>query len=88
MLAAASVGAQLGATATRFVPAGRIRILYGLTVLAGSAAVALEQASTVGPRVEFLSTVASILLLGVSGGMCVIIAVLLVAARRGKPAGH
>jgi hypothetical protein len=88
MLAAASVGAQLGATATRFVQAGRIRVLYGLTVLAGSAAVALEQVSTLGRQVEFLSSIASILLLGVSGGMCVIIAVLLVAARRGKPAGR
>jgi hypothetical protein len=57
-----------------------------LDAQAGSVAVVLEQASTIGPQVEFLSSVASILLLGVSGGMCGVIAVLLVAARRGKPA--
>ena len=74
MLAGASLGAQLGATATRFVEAGRIRILYGLTTLSGSLAIGLEQASKAGSGVEFLSTLASILLLSVSGGMCVIIA--------------
>ena len=67
MLAGASLGAQLGATATRFVEAGRIRILYGLTILSGSLAIGLEQASKAGSGVEFLSTLASILLLSVSG---------------------
>ena len=45
MLIAASAGAQLGVAATRIVEAARIRILYGVTVLAGSVAVGLEQAS-------------------------------------------
>jgi uncharacterized membrane protein YfcA len=80
MLAAASLGAQLGSTATKFVEAARIRILYGLTVLSGSIAVALKQVAEAGPGLGFLSTVATIVLLSVSGAMCVVIAVLLVAA--------
>ncbi len=82
MLVAASAGSQLGATATRFVDASRIRVLYGVTVLSGSVAVALEQASKAGENAEFLSTIASVVLLGVSGAICLLIAVMTVAARR------
>ncbi len=86
MLAAASVGAQLGATATRYADAGRIRVLFGVTVLSGSVAVALKQVSLAGPDVEFLSTVASFILLGVAGTICLVIVAMLVAGRREKPA--
>lgn len=43
MLAAASAGSQLGATATRVVNPTRIRVLFGITVISGSAAIALKQ---------------------------------------------
>ena len=83
MLVAASAGAQLGAAATRIVEASRIRVLYGVIVLAGSVAVALEQASKTASS-EFLSNLAAVVLLGVSGGICLVIAAMLVAAQLGK----
>jgi len=82
MLAAASVGSQLGATATRFVEPDRIRILFGVTILGGCAAVALEQASTFSDSLEFLSTLASVVLLSVAGAMCLTIGVLMIRAQR------
>jgi uncharacterized membrane protein YfcA len=85
MLGAASLGSQLGATATKFVEAVRIRFLFGVTVLSGCVAVALEQVSNTGAGLAFLSTVASFLLLGVSGAICVIIAGLLITAKLRKP---
>ena len=86
MLTSASVGAQLGATATKIVDAARIRILFGLTVLSGSVAVGLEQASKSIPGAEFLSTAASFLLLGFSGAICLVIAVMVILARRERRA--
>lgn len=95
MLVSASVGAQLGATATRLVDAARIRILFGLTVLSGAVAVGMEQASRTIPGVEFLATTSNYLLLGFGGAICVVIAIMSVAAKRsGKqkaavnPVGH
>ena len=85
MLVAASAGAQLGAAATRIVDAARIRILYGVIVLAGAVAVGLEQASKSFSS-EFLSTLASTVLLGVSGAMCLGIVAMLLGARRRRPA--
>ena len=82
MLAAASVGSQLGASATNFVEPARIRILYGVTILGGGAAVALEQASTFSDSVDFLSTLASVVLLSVAGAMCLTIGVLMIKAKR------
>jgi hypothetical protein len=82
MLAAASAGSQLGATATRFVDAARIRFLFGITVLSGGVSVALGQIAGASPRLGFLDVAASVLLLGVSGAMCLVIAVLLFRARR------
>lgn len=82
MLAAASVGSQLGATATRFVDASRIRILFGVTVLSGSIAIALKQVSESSDSLGFLGVAASVILLGVSGAIAVVIGVLLVQARR------
>jgi len=81
MLVAASAGAQLGAAATKVVDAARIRVLYGVMVFAGSVAVALEQASKTA-SVEFLSTLASVVLLGVAGAICLVIVAMLVAAHR------
>ena len=82
MLGAASVGSQLGTSATRFVEPARIRVLFGFTILGGCAAVALEQASTFSESVEFLSTLASVVLLSVAGAMCLTIGVLMVRAKR------
>ena len=81
MLAAASAGTQLGTTATRFVEASRIRVMYGLTILSGSVAVGLEQAASVTGSDSF-SSAASFLLLGVAGTMCLIILGLLIKAKK------
>ena len=86
MLTAASAGAQVGATATRFVVPGRIRGLFGVTVLSGGAAVALKELSESVSRLHFLDTVAAFFLLGVSGAICLLIAGLLLRALRRKPA--
>ena len=43
MLAAASIGSQLGASATQRVDPSRIRFLYGLLIMTGAVAVALEE---------------------------------------------
>ena len=82
MLVAASAGSQLGATATRYVEAGRIRVLFGVTVLSGSVAVALKQASESSAGLGYLSVVASVVLLGVATIICGVIAVLLIRAKR------
>ena len=82
MLAAASAGSQLGATATRYVDPGRIRVLFGITILSGSLAVALKQASESNPELEYLGAVGSVVLLGVATFMCGVIAVLLIRAKR------
>lgn len=85
MLVAASAGSQLGATATRYVDAGRIRVLFGITVLSGSVAVALKQVAESNADLEYLSTVAAVVLLGVAGTMCGVIAILMLRARRKTP---
>ena len=82
MLCAASAGSQLGATATRYVDPARIRILYGVTVLSGSVAVALKQISEMNSALNFLSSLAAIVLLGVALFMCGIITILLIRAKR------
>lgn len=85
ILAAAAVGSQIGATATRYVDAGRIRILYGLTVLSGAVAIALGQIAETLPGLAFLVIVDNWILLGVPGLMGLIItALLLRALRRGR----
>ena len=85
ILAAAAVGSQIGATATRYVDAGRIRILYGLTVLSGAVAIALGQIAETLPGLAFLTVVDNWILLGVPGLMGLIItALLLRALRRGR----
>ena len=82
MLAAASIGSQLGASATRRVSPSRIRFLYGLLIVSGAVAVALEELSQAVPGASALSTVASTVLLGSGGGMCVLLLVLMARARR------
>ena len=85
ILAAAAVGSQIGATATRYVDAGRIRILYGLTVLSGAIAIALGQIAETLPGLAFLVIVDNWILLGAPGLMGLIITALLLRAwRRGR----
>lgn len=84
MLATASMGSQLGVAATRYIDGGRIRFLYGITVLSGAGAVALKQASESIDGVGFLSTIGSILLLGVAGAICSVIVAMLVATKLRK----
>ena len=81
MLTAASAGAQLGSAATGMVDASRIRILYAVTVLNGSVAIALTEVSEWNDRLAFLNPIASATLLGVSGAIAVIIGLLLVRAK-------
>jgi hypothetical protein len=85
MLTAASVGSQIGATATRFVDPSRIRVLFGITVLSGSVAIGIKQAAVTFAGLQFLDGAASIILLGVSGGICLVIAALLWRAGRKAP---
>ena len=73
MLAAASIGSQLGASATRWIEPSRIRFLYGLLILSGAVAVALEEISQAVAGAAVLSTVASAVLLGSGGGMCLLL---------------
>lgn len=82
ILAAAAVGSQIGATATRYVDAGRIRILYGITVLSGAVAIALGQIAETLPGLAFLVVVDNWILLGVPGLMGLIITGLLLRALR------
>ena len=78
ILAAASVGSQIGATATRFVDPGRIRILYGITVLSGALAIGMGQLGKAVEGLNFLGRIDDWVLLGVPGYMCVVITVLMV----------
>ena len=89
ILAAASVGSQIGTTATRFVDPGRIRILYGITVLSGALAIGMGQAGKAAEGLAFLGRLDDWVLLGVPGFMCVVITVMMVreALRRREPAG-
>ena len=84
MLIAASLGSQLGASATRLVDPSRIRVLFGITVLSGSLAIGLKQLSSFTNELGFLSHIASIVLLGVSGLIALIICFLLVKAKLTK----
>ena len=84
MLCAASAGSQLGATATKFVDAGRIRVLFGVTILSGSVSMALKQLAEGNADLAYLSTAASFLLLSVAGAICLVIAGLLINAKLKK----
>ncbi|GIT44923.1 MAG: hypothetical protein Ct9H300mP11_28590 [Chloroflexota bacterium] len=78
------MGSQLGTTATNFVEPARIRILYGITILGGGLAVALEQVSTFAERLGFFSNLASVVLLSIAGAMCLIIMAMMIVAKREK----
>ena len=88
MFASASVGTQLGALSTRFVNAGRILGLFGVTVLNAGIAVGLGQLGGV-LNSSLLEQISQGMLLGVSGIVAATILALLLAAiavraRRGR----
>ena len=88
MFAAASMGTQIGALATRFVNSARILGLFGLTVLNAGVAVGLGQLARLVDS-DALAQVGQLLLLGVSGLVALTILALLglaivVQARRGR----
>ena len=87
MLAAASIGSQLGASATQRVDPSRIRFLYGLLIMTGAVAVALEEVSQAVTGAEALSTVASVVLLGSGGGMCIALLVMMARSRERRSGG-
>ena len=87
MLAAASIGSQLGASATQRVDPSRIRFLYGLLIMTGAVAVALEEMSQAVTGAEALSTLASVVLLGSGGGMCIVLLVLMARSRERRGGG-
>lgn len=87
MLAAASIGSQLGASATQRVDPSRIRFLYGLLIMTGAVAVALEEVSQAVTGAEALSTVASVVLLGSGGGMCIALLVMMARSRERRRGG-
>jgi hypothetical protein len=81
MLAAAAIGAQLGTSATRIIEPARIRFLYGVIVLIGGLAVGMEEVSE-ATDVNLLSDLASVVLLGAGGAMCLGIGVMMVRSKR------
>ena len=80
MLVTASMGSQLGVVATRYVDGARIRSLFAIAILSGSVAVALRQASE-STGLDFLATIGSVILLGVAGAICILIATMLLMSR-------
>lgn len=87
MLGTASAGSQLGVAAARYVDGARIRFLFGLTMVAGSISVALREVSESVSGLNYLGDAGSVLLLGTSGAICLVVGGLLIAAKRKKPAG-
>ena len=88
MLAAASIGSQLGASATQRVDPSRIRFLYGLLIMTGAVAVALEEVSQAVAGAEVLSDVASVVLLGSGGGMCLVLLFMMARSRQRRTGGR
>ncbi len=87
MLATASMGAQLGVAATELVRASKIRAMFGVAVLSGSLAVGLKQAAESVDGSRYLNGAATGVLLGVSGAICALIAVIVVVQLRERRRG-
>lgn len=85
MLAAASIGAQLGTAGTNATDPSRIRFLFGVIVLAACVAVLLEEISEAVLGLDELSTVAAVLLLGMGVLICLLIGIMVIKAGRKTP---
>ena len=85
MLVTSSVGSRLGVAANRVVSPARIRLLFALTLLAGALAVAMKQVADSRPGLGYLTPVASVVLLSAAGGICLVVAALVVKAMGETP---
>ncbi len=81
MLIGASVGAQVGVLATRYVRGYGIRLLFAVMILLAGISVALKQGQSV-LSLEFLGTLAAWFVMGAAGSMTLLIIFKLVAGIR------
>jgi uncharacterized membrane protein YfcA len=80
ILVGASAGVQVGAAATCYVSADRIRYCFAITILLAGISVLLKQISAIY-SIGVLSSVSSFVLLGVAGGMSLLITILFLKNR-------
>lgn len=86
MLIGASIGAQVGVLATRYVQGYGIRLLFAVMILLAGTSVALKQGeSTLG--LDYLGTLAAWFVMGAAGSMTLLIIVKLVAGIKKLKAG-
>jgi len=80
ILVGSAAGVQIGAAATRFVHGASIRQYFALTILLAGVAVALKQIAYLF-SLDWLSTVAIYILIGVAGGISLLITIMFIRAR-------
>lgn len=81
MLIGASVGAQVGVLATRYVQGYGIRLLFAVMILLAGTSVALKQGQSMF-GLEFLGTLAAWFVMGAAGSMTLLIICKLIAGIR------
>lgn len=81
MLIGASVGAQVGVLATRYVRGYGIRLLFAVMILLAGTSVALKQGQSI-LSLEYLGTLAAWFVMGAAGSMTLLIIFKLVAGIR------
>ncbi len=81
MLIGASIGAQIGATAVKYIKGYGIRLLFAIMIICAGCSIALEQASKI-TNLDILSTIAGIVLMGTAVSMTLIIIISLVSEFR------
>jgi uncharacterized protein len=82
MLIGASIGAQIGATAIKYIKGYGIRLLFAIMIVLAGCSIALEQAYKI-TDVSILSSIAGIVLMGTAVFMtCIIIVRLLLESRK------
>lgn len=80
ILVGASAGVQIGAAATLYVSADRIRYCFAITILLAGVSVLLKQMASIY-NVSLLNDISAFLLLGVAGGMSLLITILFIKNR-------
>jgi hypothetical protein len=81
MLIGASIGAQIGATAVKYIKGYGIRLLFAVMIVCAGFSIAIEQAYKI-TNVQILSTIAGIVLMGTAVSMTLIIIFSLVSEFR------
>ena len=81
MLIGASIGAQIGATAIKYVKGYGIRLLFAIMIVFAGCSVALEQVYKLS-LIEFYQTTAGIVLMGTAVSMTLIIIARLISESR------